>query len=98
MSKKKKENLTIEKLLDSATKLSREQCILILSGIAQGEIKDFTGLAPSLETRIKAIDKLLPLIDTEIDDSIKELTITITDATDDKRIEALEEKIKKGGV
>ena len=94
--RKRKKELSIEQLVENTKKLTKDEVVLLLSGIAKGEIRDFTGLAPSLEVRIKAMDKLLPLISTEVDENIKEIHVTITDASNDNRIETIEQKIKGG--
>lgn len=93
---KRKKEILLESLVKDITKMTKEDVVLLLSGIAKGEIKDFTGLAPSLDIRIKAMDKLLPLIDDDVDESIKEIKITITDGGNEERLKEIENKIKGG--
>jgi hypothetical protein len=93
---KRKKEITIEAMVDKITKLTKEDVVLLLSGIAKGEIKDFTGLTPSLDVRIKAMDKLLPLIIDEVEEGVREIKVTITDGSNEQRIKDLETKIVGG--
>jgi hypothetical protein len=93
LNKRKEKDILIDSLLAVATKLSKEQCMMILSSIADGTARDFTGLPPSLETRIKAIDKLMPMIDTEPSGQLNNITVNIVDSSNDNKIEELEKKI-----
>ena len=93
LNKRKEKDIFIDSLLAVATKLSKEQCMMILSSIADGTARDFTGLPPSLETRIKAIDKLMPMIDTEPSGQLNNITVNIVDSSNDNKIEELERKI-----
>lgn len=98
ISKKKKEkNFLIEEILSNAKKLSKDECVLILSSIASGTTTDFTGLPPSLETRIKAIDKLMPLLENEPNGQLNSITVNIVDSTNDEKIEQMEKKILEMG-
>jgi hypothetical protein len=86
----------IDELLKLNRKLNKEDLIVILSGIASGDVTDFTGLPPSLDTRIKAIDKLINLVEVLPDANLKEINVVIRDATDDEKIKMLEQKILDG--
>jgi Pyruvate/2-oxoacid:ferredoxin oxidoreductase gamma subunit len=93
LNKRKEKDILIDSLLAVATKLSKEQCMMILSSIADGTARDFTGLPPSLETRIKAIDKLMPMIETEPSGQLNSITVNIVDSSNTNKIEELERKI-----
>jgi Pyruvate/2-oxoacid:ferredoxin oxidoreductase gamma subunit len=93
LNKRKEKDILIDSLLSVATKLSKEQCMMILSSIADGTARDFTGLPPSLETRIKAIDKLMPMIDTEPNGQLDSITVNIVDSSNNNKVEELERKI-----
>jgi hypothetical protein len=67
--------------------------MMILSSIADGTARDFTGLPPSLETRIKAIDKLMPMIETEPSGQLNSITVNIVDSSNTNKVEELERKI-----
>jgi len=93
LNKRKEKDILIDNILLAATKLSKEQCMMILSSIADGTARDFTGLPPSLETRIKAIDKLMPMIETEPSGQLNSITVNIVDSSNDNKVEELEKKI-----
>jgi Pyruvate/2-oxoacid:ferredoxin oxidoreductase gamma subunit len=93
LNKRKEKDILIDSLLSVATKLSKEQCMMILSSIADGTARDFTGLPPSLETRIKAIDKLMPMIETEPSGQLNSITVNIFDSSNTNKVEELERKI-----
>ena len=93
LNKRKEKDILIDSLLSVATKLSKEQCMMILSSIADGTARDFTGLPPSLETRIKAIDKLMPMIETEPSGQLNSITVNIVDSSNTNKVEELERKI-----
>jgi len=93
LNKRKEKDILIDSLLAVATKLSKEQCMMILSSIADGTARDFTGLPPSLETRIKAIDKLMPMIETEPSGQLNSITVNIVDSSNTNKVEELERKI-----
>lgn len=92
----KRKEKTIDNILATATKLDKERAMLILSSIADGTARDFTGLPPSLETRIKAIDKLMPMLETEPTGKLNTITVNIVDSTNDDKIKELEKKIING--
>jgi Pyruvate/2-oxoacid:ferredoxin oxidoreductase gamma subunit len=96
LNKRKEKDILIDSLLAVATKLSKEQCMMILSSIADGTARDFTGLPPSLETRIKAIDKLMPMIETEPSGQLNSITVNIVDSSNDNKVKDLENKIING--
>jgi hypothetical protein len=96
LNKRKEKDILIDSLLSVATKLSKEQCMMILSSIADGTARDFTGLPPSLETRIKAIDKLMPMIETEPSGQLNSITVNIVDSSNDNKVKDLENKIING--
>lgn len=97
---KKRNTKRKEKIIDSiisvATKMTKEDAILVLSSIANGTAKDFTGLPPSLETRIKAIDKLMPLLENEPSGQLNSITVNIVDSSNDNKIKEIEKKIING--
>ena len=92
----KRKDKTVDNILATATKLDKEKAMLILSSIADGTARDFTGLPPSLETRIKAIDKLMPMLETEPTGKLNTITVNIVDSTNENKIKELEKKIING--
>lgn len=74
--------------------LTKKEMMQILSGIASGKIKDYTGLEPKLDVRIKAIEKLNDIKGDTREDPIKHITFNVVKEEDEARIKRIEEEIK----
>jgi hypothetical protein len=89
--KRKKESLSF-KMNDK--KLSKDELLIFLSNIITGNVKEFTGLPPSIETRMKAMDRYLSLSEEQEIKVVPEaIKIVVDDRTDHDRLEQLEKEV-----
>lgn len=89
--KRKKESLS-SKMNDK--KLSKDELLIFLSNIITGKVKEFTGLPPSIETRMKAMDRYLSLSEEQEIKAVPEaIKIVVDDRTDHDRLEQLEKEV-----
>lgn len=92
--KRKKEKESISKKISSSSKMSKEELLDFLKQVIKGEVKEFTGLPPSIETRMKAMDRYLSLTEeTEATQPVEAIKIVVDDRSDEERLERLEKEI-----
>lgn len=98
-TKKRKTKASLLKSIStSATILSIDEIKLLYSEIARGNIKEFTGLPPSIDTRLKAMEKLSAIIDKEKEEENEnttptEIKLSFADKTDEDRIKRIESEL-----
>lgn len=89
--KRKKESLSSKM---NNKKLSKDELLIFLSNIITGNVKEFTGLPPSIETRMKAMDRYLSLSEEQEIKAVPEaIKIVVDDRTDHDRLEQLEKEV-----
>lgn len=100
-SKKRKTKETLLSAISKTTKsLTKEEIKFLYSEIACGNVKEFTGLPPSIDTRLKAMDKLLGMLEKEEQEEnntkpVEEIKLSFADKSDDERILRLESELFK---
>ena len=98
--KRKPKETLLSALKESSKSLTKEEIKKLYSEIAKGNIKEFTGLPPSIDTRLKAMDKLLGMLEKEEQEEnnskpVEEIKLSFADKSDDERILRLESELFK---
>lgn len=98
--KRKTKDSLLRQISISASVLSKEEIKQLYSEIARGNIKEFTGLPPSIDTRLKAMEKLLGMVEKEEQEEnsskpVEEIKLSFADKSDNDRIQKLESELFK---
>ena len=100
-SKKRKTKETLLSAISKTSKsLTKEEIKFLYSEIAIGNVKEFTGLPPSIDTRLKAMEKLLGMLEKEEQEEndskpVEEIKLSFADKSDDERIKRIESELFK---